>query len=174
MKTKLLSLFAVLLLTQGLMAQFHIGAKGGANIIKVEGKSFDQAFRYGYHAGGFAEIGLGRNLGIQPEVIFNQYSTRVDSNFNHVYQNVFNQGDVKLNYLSIPILLSYKLFGNFLSLQAGPHGCHQLLRPVGLGQETRARDALQAAPEKFLAVSARKEHLQVRGMLAQFLRELEA
>jgi hypothetical protein len=27
---------------------------------------------------------------------------------------------VKLNYLSIPILLSLKLFGNFLSLQAGP------------------------------------------------------
>ncbi len=120
MKTKLLSLFAVLLITQAAMAQFHIGAKAGANIIKIEGKSFEQQFRYGYHAGGFAEIGLGRNLGIQPEVIFNQYSTRVDSNFNHVYQNVFNQGNVKLNYLSVPILLSYKLFGNFLSLQAGP------------------------------------------------------
>ncbi len=120
MKTKLLSLFAVLLITQAAMAQFHIGAKAGANIIKMDGKSFDQQFRYGYHAGGFAEIGLGRNLGIQPEVIFNQYSTKVDSNFSHVYQNVFNQGNVKLNYLSIPILLSYKLFGNFLSLQAGP------------------------------------------------------
>jgi hypothetical protein len=120
MKTKLLSLFAALLFAQGLMAQFHIGAKAGANIIKIEGKSFDQQFRYGYHAGGFAEIGLGRNLGIQPEVIFNQYSTRVDSNFSHVYQHVFNQGDVKLNYLSIPILLSLKMFGNFLSLQAGP------------------------------------------------------
>ena len=120
MKTKLLSLFAVLLFSQAMMAQFHIGAKAGANIIKIDGKSFDQQFRYGYHAGGFAEIGLGRNLGIQPEVIFNQYSTRVDSTFSHVYQHVFNQGDVKLNYLSIPILLSYKLFGNFLSLQAGP------------------------------------------------------
>ena len=120
MKTKLLSLFAALLFAQAMMAQFHIGAKGGANIIKIDGKSFDQAFRYGYHAGGFAEIGLCRNLGIQPEVMFNQYSTRVDSNFNHIYQNVFKQGDVRLNYLSIPILLSYKLFGNFLSLQAGP------------------------------------------------------
>src|SRR6185436_18266690 len=120
MKSKLLSLFAALLLAQAMMAQFHIGAKAGANIIKIDGKSFDQQFRYGYHAGGFAEIGLGRNLGIQPEVVFNQYSTRVDSNFNHVYQHIFNQGDVKLNYLSIPILVSLKLFGNFLSVQAGP------------------------------------------------------
>jgi hypothetical protein len=31
-----------------------------------------------------------------------------------------DQSTVKLNYLSIPILLNYKLIGNFLSLQAGP------------------------------------------------------
>jgi hypothetical protein len=120
MKTKLLSLFATLLFTQAIMAQFHIGVKGGANIIKIDGKSFQQEFRYGYHAGGFAEIGFRSKFGIQPEVLFSQYSTRIDSNFSHVYQNVLNQGNVKLNYLSIPILLSYKLAGNFLSLQAGP------------------------------------------------------
>lgn len=120
MKTKLVSLFAALLFTQAMMAQFHIGAKAGANIFKIDGKSFKEQIRYGYHAGGFAEIGFGCKLGIQPEVLFSQYSTKIDSNFSHVYQNVFNQGDVKLNYLSVPILLSYKLIGNFLSLQAGP------------------------------------------------------
>jgi len=120
MKTKLLSLFAALLFSQAMMAQFHIGAKAGANIIKIDGKSFNDQFSYGYHAGGFAEIGLGGKVGIQPEVLFNQYSTKIDSNFNHVYQNVFKQGTVKLNYLSIPILLNVKLLGNFLSLQAGP------------------------------------------------------
>ena len=122
MKTKLcLSLLAALFISQVTMAQFHIGFKGGANIIKVDGKSFKDEFRYGYHIGGFAEIGLGNKLGIQPEVLFNQYSTTLDSNYNHVYQNVFaSQTSVKLNYLSIPILLNYKLLGNFLSLQAGP------------------------------------------------------
>ena len=123
MKTKLLSLVAALLLSQVMMAQFHFGIKGGANIIKVNGQSFKDQFKYGYHLGGFAEIGLGGKLGIQPEVLFNQYSTTLDSNFKHVYQNVFNaayQSNVKLNYLSIPILLTYKLMGNFLSLQAGP------------------------------------------------------
>jgi hypothetical protein len=123
MKTKLLSLFAALLISQAIMAQFHIGMKGGANIIKINGESFKDKFSYGYHLGGFAEIGLGGKLGIQPEVLFNQYTTTVDSNFKSIYQSVFNnafQGNVKLNYLSIPILVNYKLLGNFLSLQAGP------------------------------------------------------
>jgi hypothetical protein len=121
MKTKLLFLFATILFAQAIMAQFHIGAKAGANIFKLDGKSFKDQIRYGYHAGGFAEIGCkGGRLGIQPEVLFSQYSTRIDSNFSHIYQNVFNQGNVKLNYLSIPILLSCKVVGNFLSLQAGP------------------------------------------------------
>jgi hypothetical protein len=119
MKTKLLSLAAVLLISQSMMAQFHVGAKAGANIIKIDGKSFKDQFKYGYHVGGFAEIGFGHKLGIQPEVLFNQYATVVDSNFSHIYQNAFKNNNVKLNYLSIPVLLNYKLFGNFLSLQAG-------------------------------------------------------
>ena len=123
MKTKLfLPLLAALLFSQAMMAQFHIGFKGGANITKIDGVSFKDKFQYGYHIGGFAEIGLGNKFGLQPEVLFNQVSTSVDSNYKHVYQNVFNsnQSSVKLNYLSVPILLSYKLIGNFLSLQAGP------------------------------------------------------
>lgn len=122
MKTKLfLPLVAGLLFSQVLIAQFHIGIKGGANITKVDGKSFKDQFRYGYHLGGFAEIGLGNKFGIQPEVLFNQYTSTLDSNYNHVYQDVFNSNqNVKLNYLSIPILLNYKLIGNFLTIQAGP------------------------------------------------------
>ena len=124
MKTKLfLSMVAMLLVSQVMMAQFHIGIKGGANVTKVDGKSFKDEFKYGYHLGGFAEIGLGGKLGIQPEVLFNQYSTTVDSNYKELYENVFNpayQQNVKLNYLSIPVLLNYKLIGSFLTLQAGP------------------------------------------------------
>jgi hypothetical protein len=123
MKTKLFTLIGALLVSQLMMAQFHIGIKGGANIIKVGGQSFKDQFKYGYHLGGFMELGLGHKWGLQPEVLFNQYSTTLDSNFQHIYQNVFNptyQSQVKLNYLSIPILLNYKLLGNFISLQAGP------------------------------------------------------
>lgn len=121
MKTKLLSLFAAVLLSQALMAQFHLGVKAGANITKVDGKSFKDEFRYGYHMGGFAEIRLGNKLVLQPEVLFNQYATRLDSNYKNVYEDIFDgNSNIKLNYLSIPVLLNYKLVGNFISLQAGP------------------------------------------------------
>ena len=122
MKAKFYVLVAGILLAQAAFAQFTVGIKGGTNITKVEGKAFRDEFKYGYHLGGFAEIGLGGRLGIQPEVLFNQYQTRVDSSFKNVYQNgndFNNLKDVKLNYLTIPILLNYKL-GNILSLQAGP------------------------------------------------------
>jgi Outer membrane protein beta-barrel domain len=119
MKTKLSVLLACILFTQVTMAQVHLGIKAGANITKIDGKSFDQEFRYGYHLGGFAQIDFGK-LGIQPEVLFNQYNTRVDSSFKDVYSNAFQTSNLKLNYLSIPILLNYKLIGNFLTLQAGP------------------------------------------------------
>ncbi|MEI9943100.1 MAG: porin family protein [Chitinophagaceae bacterium] len=123
MKAKMfLPVLALLFISSTVMAQFHIGVKGGANVIKVDGKSFKDQFKYGYHLGGFAEIGLGSKLGIQPEVLFSQYSTSVDSNYKSVYKNVFNsnQSAVRLSYLSIPILVTYKLLGNFLVLQAGP------------------------------------------------------
>ena len=123
MKAKfLLPLFAAVFFSSALMAQFHIGIKGGTNITKLDGSSFKDKFAYAYHIGGFAEIGLGAKFGIQPEVLFNQYSSTVDSSFNHIYQDVFTSGQstLKLNYLSVPILLNYKLIGNFLSLQAGP------------------------------------------------------
>jgi hypothetical protein len=120
MKT-LLSLALALLISQLMMAQFHLGVKAGANIVKVDGKSFKEEFRYGYNLGGFAEIGLSPKFSFQPEVMFNQYSTSLDSNYKSIYENVIasNQSKVKLNYLSIPLLLDYKFLGP-LHLQVGP------------------------------------------------------
>jgi hypothetical protein len=121
MKTKLLTLLAAVLLTQASMAQLHLGIKAGANISKVDGKSFTDEFRYGYHLGGFAEVRMGNKFVLQPEVLFNQYSTRLDSNYSNVYHDVFDgNSNIKLNYISFPIVLNYKLIGSFLSLQAGP------------------------------------------------------
>jgi hypothetical protein len=123
MKTKLAIMAIALLTMQAASAQFRLGAKAGANLVKVDGKSFKDEFRYGYHLGGFAEIGLTKDkkLTLQPEVLFSQYSTTLDSSFKSVYENVINsnQSHVKLNYLSFPILLNYKLIGP-IYLQAGP------------------------------------------------------
>src|SRR5690606_10484196 len=63
----------------------------------------------------------GNKFVLQPEVLFNQYSTKLDSNYSNVYHDVFDgNSNIKLNYISFPIVLNYKLIGSFLSLQAGP------------------------------------------------------
>ena len=122
MKTKLFAIIASVLFSHAAMAQLNFGVKAGANITKIDGQSFKDEFKYGYLLGGFAEIGLGGKIAIQPEVLFNQYQTKTDSSFKAIYQNAFNaaaNGDVKLNYLSVPLMLNYKA-GKLLTLQAGP------------------------------------------------------
>ncbi|HEY1872577.1 MAG TPA: porin family protein, partial [Chitinophagaceae bacterium] len=76
---------------------------------------------YGYNVGGFAEIGLGKKFAFEPEVLFNQYTSTLDSNYKHLYENVItsDQSKVKLNYLTIPLLIDYKFIGP-IHLQAGP------------------------------------------------------
>jgi Outer membrane protein beta-barrel domain len=122
MKTRIPSLIVALVLTQISFAQVKFGAKGGVNITKINGKAFSQEFKYGYHAGGFSEIYFGGRLGIQPEVLWNQYNTQSATKFDTIYTTLLNTNNfknIRLNYLSIPILVNYKV-ANFLTLQAGP------------------------------------------------------
>jgi len=119
MKLKLISLAASLLIFLSSFSQtFNIGIKGGASINKIDGSSFKDEFTYGYHLGGFATIGLSKKFAIQPEVLFNQFKTDTSSNFSSIY-HFNNVSHIKLNYLSIPILLNYNV-SNILALQAGP------------------------------------------------------
>ncbi len=122
MKTKVLSLaIAVLIFSTARSQSFHLGVKGGANINKLSGKSFSDQFNFGYHLGAFAEIGLGKKWAIQPEVLFNQINTDTSREVSKIYTNLSanNLSNIKLSYLSIPILLSYKV-NKFFAIQAGP------------------------------------------------------
>jgi len=118
MQTKILAcLVAALTLTTVSFAQFHVGAKAGVNMTKIDGQSFSESFDYGYHVGGFAEIGLGNKWALQPEVLFNQYNSKTTTEFSDIYQGESFK-NVTLNYLSIPLLLSYTP-SKLLSLQGG-------------------------------------------------------
>ena len=109
-------LFALKTQAQG----FHLGIKAGANLFKVDGQAFSQGFQYGYAVGAFSEIYFTPNLGIQPEVMFNQTNYRTASSFSQVYQvSGFDDISGKLNYLSIPLLLNFRPIP-FLSLLVGP------------------------------------------------------
>ena len=124
MKTKfLVPLFAFVVCSMAGMAQgrvpvFQLGVKGGVNMTKIDGKSFADEFNYGYHAGAFATIKISNHVQIQPEVLFNQFNTKADTSFGNVF-NVKNLKDVKLNYLSIPLLLNLSP-AKFISFQVGP------------------------------------------------------
>lgn len=121
MKAGFLTMLLAVLLVFSSSAQFHAGIKAGTNITKLDGRSFKDEFSYGYQLGAFAEIKLSKQLTLQPEVLINQYKTLLDSNYNNLLNNALRGlTSVKMDYLSIPVLLNYKLGGGFISLQAGP------------------------------------------------------
>lgn len=122
MKLRLFSLllttfaFSSMSFAQGL----HAGLKGGVNIFKIDGQSFKDGFDYGYNLGAFAEINFSPKVGIQPEVLWNQYQTRTSSEFDDIYdQGIGELKDVKLNYLSIPLLLNISP-SKAITFQVGP------------------------------------------------------
>ncbi|HAI83249.1 MAG TPA: hypothetical protein DCL43_06240 [Chitinophagaceae bacterium] len=102
---------------------FRIGAKAGANLTKLDGVSFSNEYKLGYQFGGFIELDFNKHVGIQPEVLFSQTNTKVASGFSSIYNNLgiaSPEGEgIKLNYLSIPVLLRVNV-SKMLTLQAGP------------------------------------------------------
>jgi hypothetical protein len=107
---------------------FKLGVKVGGNMNKIQGQSFNDGFKFAYHAGAFAEINFNKKWGIQPEVLWNQMGG-VPSNFQTVYGQATNvnisslfSGDnvFRLDYLSIPILLRYTTVGGLFTFNVGP------------------------------------------------------
>ena len=122
MKTRsiVLSVILVAITTAGAYAQsFNLGVKGGANLYKLSGRSFTDEFQFAYSVGGYAEINFTKHFGVQPELLWNQTNFRTASDFNTVVPNGFNDVRGSLNYLSIPLLVSYRP-SKVLSFQAGP------------------------------------------------------
>lgn len=99
------------------------GIKAGANLNKISGQSFNDGFDVSYHFGGFLEIDINKKWGFQPELLWSQ-TTSKPSSFKTVYATsvnpLFNGNEqIKLDYLSIPLLLRYNV-GGILTLNAGP------------------------------------------------------
>lgn len=123
MQKIILSLCFLLTLSAAVSAQtFHVGAKLGANLGKIDGKSFKEEYKLGYLLGAYAELGISKGWSIQPELLFSQTNTTIDSGYKSIYQNV--PGAVigekaHLNYLNIPVLLNINT-GKLLTLQLGP------------------------------------------------------
>ena len=117
MKKIILSALAVIAISSLTMAQgFHLGAKAGANLGKIDGSSFKSEFNLGYQVGGFAEIDFTKGFGIQPEVLFSQTNTTVTD---EPLSGLKPGEKISLNYLNVPILLRLNA-SKLLTINLGP------------------------------------------------------
>jgi hypothetical protein len=117
MQKIILSLCLMLTLSAAVQAQtLHLGAKLGANLGKIDGQSFKDGYNFGYVAGAFVYIGLNKNIGIQPELLFSQTNTTLKDSSDVI---ITKPKDLHLNYLNIPVLLNINA-SKLLTLQLGP------------------------------------------------------
>lgn len=118
---KLCSFFLLVTVVLSAAAQpFKLGVKFGTSINKLSGNSFKDGFTFGYHAGAFSEIKLSNKFFLQPEVYFSEVNVDSSSNFDTIYTTLGKKIEgIKLGYLSIPVLLNFKV-NKLLVLQLGP------------------------------------------------------
>lgn len=120
---KILACFMLMSLAFVSQAQWlKVGPKIGANLQKIDGKGFDEAFQLGYYLGGFAEIGLGKKFYLQPEVLFAETNMSTATEFTSIYRDLLKVDTlktIKFQSLAIPITLNWRI-ANILSLSAGP------------------------------------------------------
>jgi hypothetical protein len=117
-----LSLFLITLFTQAQEKagrKIHLGIKAGLNISNfrypetVDSRPYDS--KKGFHAGGFAEINIAKDFALQPEILFSTLGFKQNL-VTEVPENLYVIQD--LHYISIPLLLKYRIFG--FGLYAGP------------------------------------------------------
>ena len=105
----LLSLYAVTLNAQQMPS---FGVKAGVNIASITGDDVDElSSRTGIHLGLIAEFGMTDILAIRPELNFSMQGADIS-------EPGFD-GNFKLNYLNIPVMLQVDIADGFY-FEAGP------------------------------------------------------
>ncbi len=103
---------------------FRIGAKGGVNMNKINGKSYKEGFNFNFQAGVFLQFNFSDRFGLQPEVNFVQTSSEFSNDANDIYYDLFlggSQKKSKLNFLEVPLLLNINVGpSKRVKLQLGP------------------------------------------------------
>ena len=111
-------LVAIPFLTQAQLDDSRFGVKGGVNFTNFYANDVgDQNIKTGFNVGLFAELAVGEQFSIQPEVLLSTKGNRTD------YSGVLGlEQEVKfgLTYIEIPVLAKVTL-GEILNLHVGPY-----------------------------------------------------
>ncbi len=89
--------------------RIHVGIKGGTNLVRFDGKRWEDGFRYGFHAGGFVQLKLIGKLSLQGEALFSQLVADTAKDFTDVVDYIRfaeSRKTIKLNYLDIPVMVN--------------------------------------------------------------------
>ena len=95
----------------------NLGIMAGTDLHKIMGRSFDEQYKFGYHAGAFLEVKVAK-IGIQPEVYFSQVNVQ-DGNDSTRIVSLDRITKAHLSYLNIPIMVNL-YFTKAVALQLGP------------------------------------------------------
>jgi hypothetical protein len=134
--------FSILLLTitaaTASAQSIQFGVKAGTNIFKLSGRSFDNKFYFGFSGGVYADIGLVGRLGLQPELLYNESSAKTSDQFNQIYVGGASFQNATMNYISLPILVTFKVSDAFTAL-IGPQYGYMVYQTQGLVQDPPQR-----------------------------------
>ncbi|MES2544406.1 MAG: porin family protein [Bacteroidota bacterium] len=84
------------------------GVKGGANFANLEGDNIDSSMLTSYHFGVATEI-KAVIIGLQVEALYSSQGAKVEGS-----------DDVKLDYISVPVLAKFYVVPSIFSLEVGP------------------------------------------------------
>ncbi|MCV9930276.1 PorT family protein [Flavobacterium sp. LS1R49] len=98
--------------SQSFFDRLHFGLKAGANYSDFNNANFETEGLVGFHAGAIVAFDINKSFSIQEEFLFSTQGAKLKGALS-------NEKDLKLSYISVPIVLKYKTkFG--LYIEAGP------------------------------------------------------
>lgn len=98
--------------SQSLFDRLHFGVKAGGNYSDFSNANFDTEGLPGFHAGAIIAFDINEKWSVQEDFLFSTQGAKIKG-------GISDGKDLKLSYISVPIVLKYKTsFG--LYFEAGP------------------------------------------------------
>lgn len=118
--------------------KFTFGVKGGLNLSNVydtKGEQFDADAKFGFVAGAFMSIPLGKVIGVQPEILISQKGFQATG----VLLGAPYSFTRTTTYIDVPLLFAIKPF-ELLTLLAGPQYSYLQIQKDVFGSATTSVD----------------------------------